>query len=657
MTPKRSAQIVALLEAEDRELRWAAAKVLGAVGGDEAAVAALCRTLHTEDPRLRLAALQSITAIGKGDAFPDVAPLLEEPGDVGHAAMECLAGYGAKVLTKLKGRFDGAGEVGRRRMLTLAARLRGAQGIGLIVRALENGHADEVAALGERLASELEAATARERGVVVAKLDAFLAQRGQGSDPGAVGAAIELLTRLAGAKAQGRLLEYSRAGNPPRVRRRALEALARVAPGVHLDAELTEHLLGLLKDRDFTNVAAPAMSVLERAKLDESHLKPLLHCLSSDDPGLRRFAVGALGQVDSPKAVNALIKALLSDNPDLQRRAADSLSRQGGAVAPLIKALSDAPDPKVAWVLARILAPRVHLLTKDHAAQLSDATARWLEPGDPRAAPALTILRERFLPVLEEACLKRVQRIRRHRVPGEIINLLTPVCKDGVPSPRSRYECALAEIMRGPKDVVREIRLENVGLQQFESLAADAEFGLANRLKRDKSIVTAEEYYLIGSHFAERSYGDKAFGGDLLRWLVQNFPDEPAARAAEYKLTMEGFPPPPKPKPKRTPARPKPAAPKPKPAAKTAKKAKQAVAKKSVAKKVAKKAVAKKAKKAVAKKAVAKKTARIGAKKTPAKKTAKAPVRKPAKKAAKKASRSGTASRKKTAKKKPKRSR
>ncbi len=648
MTRKRSDGIVSLLDAEDRELRWAAAKVLGAIGGDEATVRALSRCLQVDDSRLRLAALRSIASIGKGDAFAEVAPLLAAPGDVGHAAMEVLAGMGPSILTKLKPRFDTAGETGRRRILTLAARLRGAHGIGIIVRALETGHADEVAGLGGRLGEELVNATARERGTVVRKLDAFLAKKGQGSDPGAVTAVLDLLSRLAGPKAQGRLLEYSKAGNPPRIRRRALESLARIMPGAKVKPEVVDQLLGLMRDGDFTNVVAPAMSALESARIDAAHAPRILACLNDPDPALRRFGVAALGQIASPAAVQALIDVLLSDNPDLQRRAADSLSRQQGPVAPIVEALVGAPDARVAWVLARALAPRLHKVTRDQASRLASAAADWLAPGDPRSEPALTILREKFPAALEDAALKKVAKIRKKRLPGEIINLLTPVIREGpCRSVRGRYELALAELMRGGNDVVRDIRLKHVGLQDLEALYADPSFDLAAQLRREKKILEPDEFYLVGFHFAERTYGDKVFGGDLLRWIVKTFPGSAAARAAEHKLLMEGFPPPPQPKPKaKRRARKKklPNKPVKEPAAKPTTKVS---AKKAVAKKAAKKAIPKNA--PAKKKAVAKKTA----KKAPAKK--KATPKKAAKKAS--ASRSKTPSRKKSVAKKARRTR
>ncbi|MHC4548783.1 MAG: HEAT repeat domain-containing protein [Planctomycetota bacterium] len=551
-------KVVALLEAEEREVRWAAAKILGALQPDgDKVVPALARALASEDQRLRATALDALAAIGGTEAYDQIAPLLEEPGDLGHRAVEVVAGMGSRVLGRLKRRFAGAGEIGRQRILTIAARLRGADGLDLIVRALDAGHADAVVRLAGPLADELSNATTRERNTLLRRLDKFLASAAAQREPESAGAAIDLMARIVGGQAQVRLRSYAAAGQPPPIRKRALEALADLAPGGRLESDLLTELLGFLNDPDFAHVVAPAMAVLERAKLNASHAGPLLELVHGSDPALRRFAVTALGQVDTARSAAVLLEILNGDNPDLQKRAALALAKQTAAVAPVALALAAARDARTAWVLARILHPHAYRLKPDQVTALAEATAAWLGPGDSRAEAVLSVLRDQHFETLAEANLKRVKRLRKARVPGEIVNLLRPLLRDELTTPAEvRYEIALAEIMRGRKDVVREVRLRNVGLQALERLLHEPEFTLMTRLKRDKAVLMPEEYYLIGCHFAERSYADRAFGGEMLRWLVQSFPDDTSAQAAAHKLMMEGFPPPPRP---RKPA-PKPAA-------------------------------------------------------------------------------------------------
>jgi len=606
------AKIVALLEGDQRDHRRAAARVLGALKpSSPEVVKALGGVLESEDRRLRVRALDALDAIGGPQIQEYVLPLLDEPGDLGQRAADTLATLGPKVLADLKKRFAAAGPTARERMLQIAVQLRGADGMDLILKALEMGQAEQVLHVGQRLADEMAGANARERDTLFRRIDKFLKSSAAAEKPAAVGAAVDLTARILGPKAGNRLLSYAAPSNPAYVRRCALEALARVASDATLpEAELTG-LLGYLGDRDYSNVVAPSMAVLERATLTQRHSVTLLKYLRGNDPALRRFAVTALGQVETTKSAGALLGVLNGNNPDLKKRAAVSLAKQEAAVPLVVSALAGAKTPNNAWVLARILQPHAHRLQPEQVSALARAAANWLEPGDPRAEAVISILSDRHMDRLAEEGLRRVRRMKKERKAGEIVNLMRPLLRNGaaVP-PEVRYEIALAEIVRGKKDVVREVRLGNVGLQALEPLVHEPEFELMTRLKREKNFLLPEEYYLIGCHFAERPFADRAFGGDLLRWLVKSFPTDNSTQAAAHKLIMEGFPPPPRPRP--TPPPRKPAAKK-QPAKKAPepkKPVKKVAAKKAPAKKVPAKTTAKKAsaKKAPAKKAAKKKT-------------------------------------------------
>ena len=183
-------KIVGLLRGEDRTLQQAAARVLGALGSTDAAVLkALGESLSTPDTEVRLASLEALEQLGGKVPLSGVLPLLGEAGDVGHRAMRVVSGLGAKVLPELKKRFAEADEMERRRILSVAGRVRGASGFDLILMALEAGHADQVIALGQRLAGELGSVKGRERTTLVNRIEKFLAPAKKADAPGPEAAA------------------------------------------------------------------------------------------------------------------------------------------------------------------------------------------------------------------------------------------------------------------------------------------------------------------------------------------------------------------------------------------------------------------------------------------------------------------------------------
>jgi HEAT repeat protein len=544
--------LLGLLEAEAAEPRWAAARVLSALRpSSPEAAAALARALAAGgDPRFRMAALEALGAIGGPTAVEAAIPLLEEEGDLGQRAMELVAGAGRPVLSRLRGGLGSAGEAARRRILAIAAKTAGAEGVAMLLSAIEHGHYTAVAEAGALASGTADGA---DRSGVVGKIEAFLA-KGAPKDERAVPAALDLALRLAGPAALPLLLAYARPGHPPRVRRAALEAVARLPS---LPGEAIAGILPFLREKDYGDVVAPASAALENAPFEASHAPALLAFLRGEDPALRRFAVSALGRIDTPQASAALRDVLLGPNPALREKAAAGLARQKAAPALALEALPQAADAEQARALVALLRPHAAKLKPAQWEPLVKRAAEWLEPGDERAESLVALVRERQPAAFLQACLDRARRLKKARRAGEIANLLRPFVKNGAASPEVRYEMAIAELMRGRRDSARESRIGHPGLLLLEGLFREPDFGLPGRIKREKTHLAPEEILLVACHFSEKAYAERAFGEDLLRWIWSTFPGENVAASAHGKLVMEGFP---------TPAAP--AGPKPKPEAK-----------------------------------------------------------------------------------------
>jgi len=550
-------KIVKLLGSDDRTLQQAVAHVLAALGAqDEKVLAALGDALDSGDREVQLACLKALETLGAGPALERVLPLLDATGDIGHRAMRVVAAEGSNILPQLRKRFDSANDMERRRILSVAGRVRGAAGLDLILMALEAGHADQVVALGQRLATELQQVNARERASFVTRIENYLTaqQGGKGvrrprhPSTEAAAAAVDLLARVLGPDSREKLFLLSQSKNLPEVRHAALAALARDAESTKLAPEEITKILSYLKDRNYTHVVSPTLELLERSELTSAHAPALLRALEGTDPALRRFAVGALGQIDTPKVAKALVTVLHGDNPDLRERAARSLASQHSAIGLLFQQLCDARSSDIAWQLAHILQPHASRFKPDQIRRLARAAVEMLEPGDARAEALVSVLHDDHFDALADESIKRVRVLKKSRRAGAILNLIRPIMREGAElPPELRYERALADLIRGKKDVVREVRLGNPGLRALETLLQEPGFELLARLRKEKDVLNAEEFYLVGAHFAERSFGDRIFGGEVLRWLVKTFPGDNATSAAANKLVMEGFPPPPQP--------------------------------------------------------------------------------------------------------------
>lgn len=521
-----------LLGSDSSDLRLAAVRVLGALRSDSPLVAdALARAVAGgADARFRALALDALQAMGGAGAVEAALSLLEEENDLGRRAMELVAGAGRPILARLKQRLPSAGEAGRRHILGIAARNGSVESLDILLRALEAGHRS---AVEEALSAASGPASDKDREACVARISKTL----KDAKPDLLPAAFELLRRTGGPSAVSPLLERARPSHPPETRKLALETLARFDA---LPREATAELIPYLREGDYSHIVAPASAALEKAPIDGSNAATLLSFLRGEDPALRRFAVAALGSVDTPSSASALLEVLLGPNPDLRDRAAQSLARQKAAPSLALEALPGAKDADQVRALLHLVRPQAAKIRPQHWEPALKRAVEWLETGDARAEPLLVLLRERAGEALRTACLDRARRIKRSRRAGEMANLLRPFLREG--GAELRYEAAIAELMRGRRDTSREARVGHPGLTALEALFREPEFGLLGRLKREKAVLAPEEFLLVGSHFSEKTYAERSMGEELLRWIVATFPAENAAQSAQSKLVMEGFP-------------------------------------------------------------------------------------------------------------------
>ena len=128
-----------------------------------------------------------------------------------------------------------------------------------------------------------------------------------------------------------------------RVQKRAVEAL------VSIGGHAVEPLMNMLADADST-----AATIL--GEIGEPAVTSLVNALGADDSWVRCGAVGVLGKIGDPRAVEPLIKALDDDDTYVRWYAADSLGEIGDlrAVEPLIDALGDY-ESDVRWGAAGAL--------------------------------------------------------------------------------------------------------------------------------------------------------------------------------------------------------------------------------------------------------------------------------------------------------------
>ncbi len=296
---KKVTSLVGKLGGQDARLRLEAIAALGELGPDaRKAAPALVGVLKVRDDDARLHGVLALGKVGKDAVGPVAAALGDRDADVRYYAVWALGLIGpdakdkAPDVVKLVG--DGSPEVRRKAAFAL----------GRI--------APDPALAGPALVKALADPEGEVRQAAVEALGGL----GAGAVPHLVGAL------------------RSQAG----VRVLAVKALSLIGPDA---ADAVPQIAALLSSQD-TALAAAAADCL--ARVGRAAIPALRDALGSDDPNVRRLAVGALAKVDGSAGVGVFMEALKSPRWEVRAEAARSLGELRVNDKAVVLALADRLD-------------------------------------------------------------------------------------------------------------------------------------------------------------------------------------------------------------------------------------------------------------------------------------------------------------------------
>jgi len=341
--------------------RRQAASRLG-IAGNTAAVAPLAWALKDPDNSVRLAALEGLGRIGDPTAAEAILAAArdsetgrgsEDAAALRAAAASALAALGPGVAGVLVEAARDRNPRAREVAVSAIAGLGGLEAEQVLLSALRDDRSNvrQAAALGLPQAAALRA---------VEPLAAVLTHK----DAQTRRSAVQALGMIAGDEAAAALAPATR-DKDQSVREAAIEALGRVG-----SRRAVESLLALYcgSDRDTRQLAAAALKPMAWTPADEREravhailhgdheaaaregraaIEPLVTALADKDPGVRRAAAAALGQIGGAGAAAPLVGAL-ADHEEAVRRAALQSLRRLGPVA--FTVVVDALESKAAAV-------------------------------------------------------------------------------------------------------------------------------------------------------------------------------------------------------------------------------------------------------------------------------------------------------------------
>jgi HEAT repeat protein len=528
--------LVRMLRYPEVERRCAAAMVLSELAPRETPVVeALGEVLAEENQQLNAYALEALERIGSRAALPYLLPLLERDEPSRHRAERAIAALGEPAITDVCRELSQAPRERRRPLVTLLVDLDGKGALAAVLEALLFEEPKFVDVVIQRYVTRWSGLSAERRGD---RRDALLAFSGRADVRGRTwptALALRLLGALGDPGTRKFVLGFARVKNPPAVRKAALQALRRLAPGKGKDEGAFDELCAFLEEPDLENVVEPALDALRALPTPPTATAALKHMLTSSHAPVRSFAAERLGDLEDAAAAAALVKSLQSEDPALRELSQDSLRKSPAAPPALVRALLASENGEEAWTLARLVATRASDLSGAHVRSIAEASAAAAKKNDGRAEALLHALRATDPERHRQILLQRGLRLLSHGDAQEAVRALSQLERGAGTDADARYALTVALLKSQPKETSRKARINDRALQLLRGLLAEGDFPLATRLAADR-LLTKEDLYQLGVHFAEGEDHERAFGLALLEKVVKASGRSKLAKVAKSKL-------------------------------------------------------------------------------------------------------------------------
>ena len=520
------------------EVRCAAVTVLGELGGRDAAVnAAVLDALGDTDPALRVRAVRAAGQLRIDKALPLLIDRIGHGGTEGELAAEAAARLGAKGTAALQ---DVIHKVVPGVRKYIAAALAGAEADGSkdasgIAMLREKDPAVVEAAVGT-LAGRIPALDAKRKKALADELFEVAKDKKNKLAPIGEAAVVRLAGLLDDDRAAPMLWDRVGPPLPAEVRAAALQALARYATAPSKDQRAK--LLQCAADPQF-RVAAPAMMLLDKLPVADKQVGEWLALLDAPDLAARRFALGKIGDKDTPDVAEKLLEQL--QHPDRKYRD-EVLAKLAGLATgrkALARPLKDAETPEEAWALARVVAPFAKGDPKTWGDELFTAVGKYLEAADKRVDPLLFVLREAGGVELRDRLESKAAAFKKKEDFEKALLYYKAAARDPASGFSIRIGLATTGLKMSGKDLDAEARARDHSLHHFADLIRADEPATSKEVEAAKWL-GADELYYLGFHFVDHAGVMGEFGAKVLKLLVKRHPKAKVAASAKNKLKSSG---------------------------------------------------------------------------------------------------------------------
>ncbi|MBI3096895.1 MAG: HEAT repeat domain-containing protein [Planctomycetes bacterium] len=540
--------LCSMLRSGDAELACAAAKVLGELRPDDPEVlSAFGKGLDTENQTVRQYFIDALTKLGSIEVAGYLLPLTTSPEPVRRRAIQGIASLGHQAIRVLQREYKKQSAAVKTAILEVYAAIGGKSGYEALIECLNDTDAEVHRQITSVLKAAIDRMADEERRTLTDRVLSFLGSAGAKEDPARAVSGVRLLGFLRDARAKAPLLDRLDGKVPAAIRQQALIALGQLDLNRIADNRVLQKLLGMLDEEDYANVVAHAVTALSRIDIPSRLAPSLTRLLDSRYLGVRLFAMRTLGRLGVGRVGPKLLALLTDPDPRVVEEAGAALRAHKVFARDLVRELVKTKDLSRAWTLAGILKAHRDAVPAPTLKSFLNTGLKLFDQGDDRHRLYFEIVKNAKPELLQKTLLQRGRAFKKRKKFDLAERTLALLNVEELSTLDVKFDLGIVRLKLQKRDAAAAHASTSAAFSEAHSpltllsyVLRSERFPIATRLKAEAGILDPSDFLYLGFHFAERTPVERAFAGEVLRYLVKRWPNSKEARIAKHKMKTEG---------------------------------------------------------------------------------------------------------------------
>jgi hypothetical protein len=285
----------------------------------------------------------------------------------------------------------------------------------------------------------------------------------------------------------------------------------------------------------------PALDVLWKIPPGKDSADRLFKLLKNSNGAVRVYAAKALGSVGSVSAGEALVGALLGDDPRLSETADGSLRGNPDFIPALLKALDKQEDMGKTFKIVNVLKTFKNVLEKSLVKKFLSKTFSMLDRKESGFQAYFEIVRAAAPDLAKQEAVARGLGLLKSKEFEDAERVLRLVQSNDLTTPEGDLAMGIAQLRQQRLDPANAGRDQGNALGHFLKLSRREGFNLLKQLEKQAGLISPEGLLYLGFAFTERQGADRDLGGAILKLVAKKFGSREEGKIAKQKLKTQGI--------------------------------------------------------------------------------------------------------------------